>query len=1036
MPTIDSGLKALLNRATSNQILSGTERKRIIAYVKKDGISQDEVTQVVKALQDVVNGSAESRLDLSTSGRRRSLNRLLGELDKAHALPLDRSAAERPDGSMDWIGALKLEQGGGVGDLEDSAGVALPKKSWKGQKIALAAGGQLSVDGQAVPIDLSSPPSDALLDGLMALLRPGQVEALAAASKTELADELIAQLGAALPVHNEAEGKFRTVVGSMAALGALDWMGPSLNSAQVDKLLAVYGDLPNPMTQALLLRALDEAPLSEAQQTKRKALAEPEERTLLIEHYDRLIDGSQKIDLRVPGGPATQFALGALAFAKKQASIDNVFEGMGIYAKLNAGTPRWDAQEIGMMAKVLETYVDKYPQTAYTYGTFSKEAPKNVAVVENERIVGKLQAGLTGAKPALDGVPLTSAQADRVKALLGGIRNDAAVHEVSRALSEAADMLSTKPSSMWSAPSKPAAPLQASAFELFMRQATRAMEARDGTKDGMIDALALRKAVKAEASGIKKTLLPRLSSLAGSPPKIDGIELSTDAAALVRGLFANNLRSEMSVSNIAGALKVIAEAHGGKVDGAGAEHLKQVVETYKKSWPDAKLFDFNKLGRMASFIVQGKEIPLSTVNGKAVGLAEFYGRVAQDVAASIDPKGLDYQWMAERWAFRAKEAAELLDVVAQQTAEGAGPVAALRKQFPGKKVTVEVTGRSGAHEQFLFNVEGQGRFNQASDGALKKFTGERDPVLFTAAIRDDGAFDLQVPGPGKNEVDDWPLQTTYAVGDSIDLRYKDPDAIKKWQEGEKFATEHKVLHGHIESFGADGTYVVKYKKPDGSDATIKMSIDDIELNNNPHQFSIKGGRFSDIEMNVDKDKHLRDFLKGARAIIADHLPRDGSLLSLSPTQMAKKQRACVAALMAYGREAMKYPAAKDKHPDAESKKYHEIIAGTSYWKKAPLGDLLELKRGVCRHQCIMQHLLMQEAGIDSRLASGAANTGSGNYRGLHIWLELAFADNGRVLSDQTWNDAAIALWDGAYDVDKRRVEMYHRTARYDENVVG
>ena len=78
---------------------------------------------------------------------------------------------------------------------------------------------------------------------------------------------------------------------------------------------------------------------------------------------------------------------------------------------------------------------------------------------------------------------------------------------------------------------------------------------------------------------------------------------------------------------------------------------------------------------------------------------------------------------------------------------------------------------------------------------------------------------------------------------------------------------------------------------------------------------------------------------------------------------------------------------------------------------------------------------MQEAGIDSRLASGAANERDGDYRGLHIWLELSLADNGRYLSDQTWNDATIPLWDGAYDVDKRRTEMFHRTDRYRDQVV-
>ncbi|CAN0594094.1 unnamed protein product, partial [Laminaria digitata] len=152
-------------------------------------------------------------------------------------------------------------------------------------------------------------------------------------------------------------------------------------------------------------------------------------------------------------------------------------------------------------------------------------------------------------------------------------------------------------------------------------------------------------------------------------------------------------------------------------------------------------------------------------------------------------------------------------------------------------------------------------------------------------------------------------------------------------------------------------------------------------------------------------------------------------------QLAKRQKECAGAIMKYVRDAMKYPASKDGHPDANSAKYHEIMDGMDYWDTVPMGELLDIGKGVCRHQCIAEHLLMQVAGIDSRLASGAANERDGRYRGLHIWMELSLADNARYLSDQTWNDTAIPLWNGAYDSDKRRVEMFHRTDRYRGQVV-
>ena len=75
------------------------------------------------------------------------------------------------------------------------------------------------------------------------------------------------------------------------------------------------------------------------------------------------------------------------------------------------------------------------------------------------------------------------------------------------------------------------------------------------------------------------------------------------------------------------------------------------------------------------------------------------------------------------------------------------------------------------------------------------------------------------------------------------------------------------------------------------------------------------------------------------------------------------------------------------------------------------------------------------AGVDSRLASGSANTSSGGLRGVHTWVELTLSENARYLSDQTWDDPFIPLWDGAYDVDKQRTEMYDRTSRYDGQIV-
>ena len=88
--------------------------------------------------------------------------------------------------------------------------------------------------------------------------------------------------------------------------------------------------------------------------------------------------------------------------------------------------------------------------------------------------------------------------------------------------------------------------------------------------------------------------------------------------------------------------------------------------------------------------------------------------------------------------------------------------------------------------------------------------------------------------------------------------------------------------------------------------------------------------------------------------------------------------------MDYTANAAIYPRSKDSNPDEASAvpRVHRQCLGLN---RVALGELVKIERGVCRHQCILEHLLLQRAGIDSRLASGAANTSSGDFRGYHIW---------------------------------------------------
>lgn len=546
-------------------------------------------------------------------------------------------------------------------------------------------------------------------------------------------------------------------------------------------------------------------------------------------------------------------------------------------------------------------------------------------------------------------------------------------------------------------------------------------------------ALGLADRVEQAARPLGALVAGAFGALRGAPPRFVGSRVTPEAARWLESLLKQRMASELSIDNLAHALEHYA-GDDGRVSPDELASFRQLVERYASEFPEHEQLDFNKLPRVASYAVQGKSMPANRLNGRQVGLSGLDRAVASAVASAAAAGEPEYAWMAERWAFRAKAATHLLDVIAQQTAEGAGPVHALRAAHPGREVSIAVTGASGAHAELGFEVEGVGRFHQGSDGRLEPVSRIEEPVLARARVLEGGALDVEVADVIDTER--WPLQTTYAVGDSIDVFHRDRAVDERWEEGEEFETGHQVLEGRIEGFDARGTYAVRVELPGGREAVRRLSIREMERANNPHAFDLRGSRFSDVSIDVDAQPRLAAFIEGAGPIIAEHFPSDGSLRDAPTELIAKRQKDCVAALLRYTNDHMKYPAAKDERPDPASKAYHQLIDGLGWYDTAPLGKLLELERGVCRHQCIALQLLLQVAGVDSRLASGAANTRSGTYRGLHIWNELALAVDSRFLSDATWNDVAIPLWGGAYDVDARRIEMYHRTARYDAALVG
>lgn len=1025
MPSIDPKLSSVLTRALSNRVLSEAEATRITKAVEEGGVTPDEVQSVVSALSEALQSDG---LDLGTATRTRNLEKLLARLDQHHPTGLGA-----PAGGMSFVDALVLRASGGAlptpggTDLEERP---LPQPGFGGQALEVEADGRILVDGSEVTLDPTAA-TQAQLDAVMGLVVPGNVAALADDDKRALADRLLAAVDAGWPVDTDGATTFKRLGVTVGAVAALRETAAALLPAQVDKLLDVLARAPNAMARSLALDVLDKAVLDDRQRARRDAVAAPEHKDTLLRAWDEMAKGQARIKYSAAEGPIQQVALLGLCFAKAPESVEGLYAGLAAFKDLNPGARAFDAEESGHLARLLEGYTQEHGALEYVFGTFEQVMPKELAKLTNARVAAAVLPGLDGAAPRLGDVPLTPAQADYVKTLVAGLKDDAAVKSLASALKEAAQLTSTTPRG-WGEPAAPRGPLSQAAFELFQRHATPHLEGKDGTADGMIVVADLVREVRASVDEIRETLTPRLKSLQRDPPSWNGVEVSHQTAKLLEQLAAERLRSPMSVTNLDKGLAVIAAQHGGKVTGAASDIFAGMIADYMSNWPELTTFDFNKLERIAKFAAEGKDVPLCTLNGTPVGLAEFYGAVAKAVTASIDRTEIRHEWMAHRWGYRAQQSVELLDVVAEKTARDEGPIVALRRQFPGKQIEVLGTGLDGEHQQFLYVVKDGARelgvYNEGSDGKVAPYRDRRDPVLFTAAVNDDGSFDVRVPD--HNRVRKYPLQTPYGIGDSIDVTWLDSTASEIRTEGQKFDTRYKVVEGTILGFDGAGNYDVEVKRPDGTKVREKLSLTKIMQANHPHYFSETGSYLRDVEINLTRDDSLKAFLDGADGIIQRYLPTDGSLAGLEAQELANRQRKCVDALMDYCDENMIYPRDKGAAGDPASERFWELEGGF----RVPLGELVKLKRGVCRHQCIAFHLLLQRAGIDSRLASGAANTSSGNYRGLHLWVELSLADNSRWLSDQTWKDPFVPLWAGAYDVDKRRIEIYNRTTDFDVNL--
>ncbi len=1053
-------IRDLIRQAVQDTSLSNREADRLLKAIKKDGVTDEEVQTVIETLKKAIAGEDSMVLKTHTKSRQKRINRFLGKLNEEHELPF-QPTNQTQGNKVNWLQLMTMHNSDGPvdptpvhheptpspvhhdptptpvhHDPTPSPVHETPTEPITPQKLRSPSfsGKKMTIEGDTIrlgdkTIKLDGEITAATNTALWGLTRPGQLKGLSDANRHALTKSLVNLVQQSTTVPKDAPNKFKQLSAASAAAGALAEMADKLDSATIDQLLETTAKTPTPLMKSLLIRGLEKAPLSSAQKAKLNNIEKPEAFDDLLRNYDTIQNGRARAGYSTIENEAAQFALSALSFSKVQHSVDNVFKGMSAWKDLNRDFSKpWDHEELSHMNQILETYVNKYPQHAFQFGTFSKNAPKRIAEVTNQRAIKALTPGLNASKPNLKGFPLTREQADFIKTLLPNIKDSQSADNIVRSLANAEAMFSSHLPSSWGMPSMPREPMSQAAFELFKRRAIAEQDKADSTPTGKLDYKEFFGNFRNEVRELHHALRPHIDSLSDNPPTWNDVTLSPEAADYVKSQLLDHTRSVMSIDNIGRAIEIFGKANGGKLDNTNLPAFKEMLTDYKANWPEAKTFDFNKLERIAQYKVEGRDIPLCTINGETVGLAEFTNKVGMGVANAIDRSQLRHEWMADRWGYRAKQSIELLDVIAEQSVRGEGPIAILKERYPGKEITIQATGRDGAHEQFLYTVKDGGRqyvYTQGSDGTVSRYHGRRtEPILFTAQIGDDGQLNVSIPN--KISTRKYPLQSTYAVGDKIDINWIDPHGKENQTEGEKFSSKSRVLEATITAYTADGKYTVQYTKPDGTEETKTVDLSEIRKANNPHFFKEHSSYFSDVMINLQTDEELKEFLDGAQPIIDRYLPK-GEIINMSPTELAKHQKECVKALMRYTAERVDYPEHEGEHIDEASKRYHELV-DSPY--RFPLGELVKLGKGVCRHQCILEHLLLQRAGIDSRLASGAANTYTGNFRGYHIWTELNLADDARYLSDQTWDDPVIPLWDGAYDVDQRRIEMYNRTARY------
>lgn len=246
------------------------------------------------------------------------------------------------------------------------------------------------------------------------------------------------------------------------------------------------------------------------------------------------------------------------------------------------------------------------------------------------------------------------------------------------------------------------------------------------------------------------------------------------------------------------------------------------------------------------------------------------------------------------------------------------------------------------------------------------------------------------------------------AGDSVTTEFDglQRERLPGKEKGEDGQPLSQMLYGRREEKGVivkyndNHTYDVNVTHPDGTQSVQTLDENALRSDNDPQTFNLNGSTYDDVSVDVNQDASLAAFIVKAKAIGDRDIIRGGT-----PEEIAESQKKALVDLTLLCNAVLSYPDEDKATRGDADKAYDELANSHSNNRPMKLGELIDVGRGVCRHQAILMQVACQTVGIPSRLLAATANTPTNEFRGYHAFLETELDDGKNYLTDPTWFDA-------------------------------